>query len=430
MTTYADYRPVHALMLPFSIRTGDGENPAFDEVETVRTIDIDQPAPDSLYGLPPLPPGDVAFPPGKTSVEVPFTLTAGNVLLVPVTIDGSRTVQAEFDSGGNLILQPATVQALHVNTEGRLKQGGGGEGVETTSLGRLDSVAFGGAVMHDVSFHSRAFHPDAPDRALVGLETLQRFVVRLDFDRHVMTLTEPHAFTYSGSGMVVPFHFQDNQPEVTGSVDGIAGRLNIDTGDGGSLLLIAPFARRYDLARRYQADLPYAGRAVGATKGVWARKRVATVSIDGPDRRPLVQAHDPVTRISLQQSGYDANRDVSANIGIGILEQFNLTFDYPRQRIIFEPNHLYGQHDVFNRAGFRVARGAAGWTVSTVYQGGPAEQAGVKQGDVVSAIDDRPADTMDLDAIWAKLKGPDGALLRLRLASAPQEVTIRLHDML
>ena len=78
-----------------------------------------------------------------------------------------------------------------------------------------------------------------------------------------MTLTRPSAFHYNGAGSVVPFHFQDNQPEVKGSVDGVAGLFTIDTGDSGSLLLIAPFARRYDLVTRYQADIPYSGRAVG-----------------------------------------------------------------------------------------------------------------------------------------------------------------------
>jgi hypothetical protein len=61
-----------------------------------------------------------------------------------------------------------------------------------------------------------------------------------------------------------------------------------------------------------------------------------TVSFDGPDGRPLAVVHAPVTRISLQHSGFDANRNVSANIGLGILKQFNLTFDYARQRIILE----------------------------------------------------------------------------------------------
>ena len=105
-------------------------------------------------------------------------------------------------------------------------------------------------------------------------------------------------------------HFQDNQPEVHRSVDGIAGLFTIDTGDASSLLLIGPFARRYGLVTLYRADLPYDGKAITATNGVFARRRVGTVAFDGPDGRPVAEAHDPITRISLQHAGFDANREV------------------------------------------------------------------------------------------------------------------------
>ncbi len=218
--------------------------------------------------------------------------------------------------------------------------------------------------MHGLAFRSFAFDPDEPDKALVGLEILQRFVVGFDFDRQVMTLTRPDAFTYRGHGTIIPFRFQDNHPEIKSSIDGIAGLFTIDTGDGGSLLPIAPFARRSGLVGRYHTDLPHGGVAIGATPGVWARKRAGTISFDGADGRPLAQVHDPVTRISLQHSGFDADREVSANIGLGILKQFNLTFDYTWQQIILEPNHLYGRKDVFNRAGLRLKRAGAAWSVN------------------------------------------------------------------
>ena len=121
-------------------------------------------------------------------------------------------------------------------------------------------------------------------------------------------------------------------------MDGVAGVFTVDTGDSGSLLLIAPFARRYGFAKRYHATIPYGGTAIAATHGVYAR--AGDVALNGPDGRPVIQVSRPVTRISQQQGGFDANRYVSANIGIGILRQFNVTFDYPRQRIIFERNGL------------------------------------------------------------------------------------------
>ena len=431
VTTYSDYRRVQGIMLPFVIRSGDGVDASSDDVATVQSVDVNLDIPDSLYALPNLPPSDIALPAHQDSVEVPFRLTADNRILVPLTVDGRDTYDAEFDSGGSLILQPAAVAALNLDVVGHAQSKGGGEGAGPISTnGRVEKIALGAAVISDAAFHSMAFDPGDPDKALVGLEILQRFVIRFDFDRRVMTLTRPDAFNYSGNGTVVPFHFQDNQPEIKGSIDGIAGLFAVDTGDNGSLLLIAPFARRYGLVERYHANLPYAGQSLGTTHGVWARKRVETVSFDGADGRAAVVVHQPVTRISLQHSGFDANRNVSANIGLGILKQFNLTFDYARQRIILEANQLYGQKDVFNRAGVRLQRKGNSWSVSAVYPGSPAAEAGIEMGEVVSRIDGQ--DTLDREQLASKLIGAVGTQLTLQMATPnkARSVTLTLRDIL
>jgi len=432
VTRYSDYRMVNGVSLPFTIRTGDGSDPSFDEVATVETVEVNPTIRDSQYAIPPRPPSDVSLPPGQDSVAVPFRLTADNRILVPLSLDGRRTVEAEFDSGGSLILQPATVAALDLNAQGRSKQSGGGEGTSVATNGRIDRVGLGAASVRDLPFHSFMFRPDAPDAALVGLEILQRFVVRFDFDRQVMTLTRPERFAYRGHGAVIPFHFQDNQPEIKGAIDGVAGLFAIDTGDNSSLLLIAPFARRYGLVDRYHADLPYGGTAIGATHGVWARTRAGTVTFDGPDGRALAEVHDPITRISLQQGGFDANRDVSANIGLGILKQFNLTFDYRRQQLILEPNHLYGQKDVFNRAGLRVERQGAAWKVTVIYPGTPASDADIKPGDIVTRINGRSAEQLSMEALRALTLGAVGSHLELdvQAPSADRHVTLVLRELL
>jgi hypothetical protein len=431
VTTYADYRPVSGLMIPFSVRSGDGKDPSFDDVETVQSVEVNPKIADPRYSVPALPPTDVQLPSGRDSVEVKFRLAANNRILIPFTLNGRLRVDAEFDSGGSLLLQPDIVQKLGVVSAGRQKQSGGGEGSTSSKAGRLDSLDVGDARVSAPFFDSFAFDPGEPDLALVGLELLQRFVVRFDFDQMVMTLIRPDAFRYDGRGAVVPFHFQDNQPEVKGSIDGIAGLFAIDTGDDSSLLLIAPFAQRYGLVERYSADVPYEGKAISATHGVWARKRVAVVSLDGADGRPVVEVHEPVTRISLQHEGFDANRNVSANIGIGILRQFNLTFDYPRQRLILEPNHFFGQRDVFNRTGLRLKRDPAGWTITNIYPGSPAAQAGLKAGDYILTINGRTASELSGDELDGVLKGPVGTTLsvKLRTAIGRRSATLELRDV-
>ncbi len=431
VTTFGDYRLVARVMLPFSVRSSDGLDPAFDDLETVKAVEVNPNVPDSFFSIPPRPPEDIELPAHHDSVEVPFELTAGDRILVPLTVDGHRTLKAEFDSGGSLILQPATLTKLGIAATGKFKQGGNFEGATTAQTGRLENVALGDAIVRNVAFHSYGFAPGQPDKALVGLEILQRFVVRLDFDRHIMTLTRPLAFDDHGLGTAIPFWFQDNQPEIKGSIDGIAAFLTIDTGEAASLDILAPFARRYDLLNRYQANISDEP-ATGPVREVWARRRAGSVALDGPDGRPLAEVHQPVIRISLERSGFGADRDVSANIGLGILRKFNLTFDYPRQRIFLEPNRLHAQKDVFNRVGLRLRPRGAAWVVNAAYPGSPAADAGIRPGDIVLAVDGKTADILSSEQIWSKFKAPVGTKLMLKVSSPAGErsIVLSLRDIL
>jgi C-terminal processing protease CtpA/Prc len=55
--------------------------------------------------------------------------------------------------------------------------------------------------------------------------------------------------------------------------------------------------------------------------------------------------------------------------------------------------------DVFNRAGLRLQRKRDVWSVSAVYAGGPAADAGVKVGDVVSRVDGHGPDTLSKEQL-------------------------------
>jgi hypothetical protein len=422
---FADYRSVNGVLLPFTIRHGDGASVDGD-VETVLTVDINPQIPDGRFSLPALPSDPSASP---NSVSLPFRLE-NNQILVNVTINGKGPYEADFDSGGSLILPPVVVSELGATSRGSSKETGGGEASVTGTRGIVNSLSLGSAVLGHVSFQSFAWDDEHPKRLLIGLEVLQHFVVRIDFDAMMMTLTSPDVFHYAGEGAVVPFHFQDNQPEVFGAVDGIAGVFAVDTGDNGSLLLIAPFARRYGFVDRYHATIPYGGSAVTATHGAIAR--AATVKLNGADGRPVASVSKPITRISLQHSGFDANRYVSGNIGIGILKQFNVTFDYRRQRIILERNHLYGLADVFDRSGMYITAQTDGWVVDTVYVSGPAEQAGVRQGDVILSIDGKNPSMLDRSALRAAMTRPVGTAVELLVRSdgVDRKVVITLREVL
>jgi hypothetical protein len=180
---FADYRRVGALTLPFTIRTGDGDD-ANDAVETVTSIELDPVISDDRFALPAVPAMASGAP-----ITIPFRVE-NNVILVDVMLDGHGPYEADFDSGGSLVVPPAVVEELRLVARGANKQSGGGEGFVIGGVGRASTLSLGGAVVPRPAFDSFPLFPDAPKRLLLGLETLQRYVVRLDFDTQRMTLTQ------------------------------------------------------------------------------------------------------------------------------------------------------------------------------------------------------------------------------------------------
>jgi len=129
VTRFADYRKVGALTLPFTIREGDGDQ-ANDPVETVTSIEIDPEIPDDRFALPPVPEMASGAP-----ITIPFRVE-NDQILIEITLDGHGPYEADFDTGGSLVVPPAVVEELHLTALGSNKQSGGGEGFVMGGVGR------------------------------------------------------------------------------------------------------------------------------------------------------------------------------------------------------------------------------------------------------------------------------------------------------
>lgn len=429
ITRFSDYHLLNGIRLPFTVRTGD-KDPQWDEVDTVQSVAVNAPLASNQFALPPNPTPDFQFANGKSSTTFPFHLE-NNKIILSVKINGQGPFDAELDSGGHYIIQPALAKRLRLTSRGASQSGGGGEGFVSSGHALVKTLDLGTVRLTNQLYKVLPFSEPAPERTLLGLQVFKRFVVSINFDRQTVTLTRPDTFVYHGSGTSVPFHFQDNQPEVNGAVDGIAGTFCIDTGDNGSLLLIAPFVRRYSLVEQYGATLPYGGSAVGgATYGLMTR--TGRLTLFGPDGRPAVAAALPLTRLSQQQGGFDADAYVSGNVGIGILRQFNLIFDYRRQRIIFEKNQSYGRKDIFNRVGLRLKRHDQHWQIIAVLPGSPAAAAGIRDSDIVLTINGETPAQLNEDQRAALWIGDVGSrvLILVQSGQVQRHLILKLRDIL
>jgi len=398
----SDYREVNGLKVPFASKQSNGEA-KYDQLLTVAAAEVNPTITEGAFTKPAPAAADFTIAAGATSTTVGFELV-NNHIYIPVTLNGRGPYRLLCDTGGANVLTPELAAELGVKSEGALQGRGVGEKSEDFALSRLDTVQIGDATIRSqlaVVFPLSQLSDveGIPCRGLVGYEVFKRFVVTVDYQRGTLTLTEPSTFAYRGSGTVVPFTFNEHVPQVEGSIDGIPGRFDIDTGSRASVDLLAPFVERNGLAAHFPARVAMVtGWGVGGpARGEVARAK--SLRLGG------VEVADPVVVLSAQKKGAFSDPYVAGNVGGNVLRRFTVTFDYARKQIIFERNASFGAPDVFDRSGMWINASGDAFTVVDAVAGGPAAEAGVKVGDRIVAVDGVPA---------AKVRLPD---LRLRLRS-------------
>ena len=384
----------------------------------------------AVHALPPTQQvDDVEFDASQPRL-IPFSLIA-NWIVLSVKINGSEC-RMLLDSGAPNVISTSAAANLGLDVEGRYAGWGAGKreiiGGETT----VARLRIGNLVLHDQTFHVVALpyaftHGFSPTiEGVIGYEVFLRLVVRIDFQRTTIRFLDPPSFHYHGKGVAVPFYFQEQVPVVAGTVDGLQGAFQIDTGSDGSLSLTSPFVTGNGLISKYSAHIHgFAGEGVGGRENAYfVRARV--LDIGGADVPSVV------TELLVDTGGIGAAQDIAGFIGTGVLKHFNLTFDYSRNTIYFEKNANYDRPSVFNRAGLAPRITPEGLKVVSVFEGSPAAAARISPGDTILAINGHTGRQLNAPFLFYILRQPVGTIVRLKILHAEVEksVQLKLHDLL
>jgi hypothetical protein len=425
--TYSDYRDAGGLRLPFRIVSKRDNQ---EQIVTLHSIEAAGAPRDALFAVPPPPPPDFQIQGGADSTAVPIEFVSGT-LYVMVRLNGQGPFRFVLDSGSFNVLTPELAGRLSLAPEGKLPATGTGEGQGTAGLVKIDRVDVGAVWLSNqlfttISFDSLNHWRGGGFEGTIGYELFKRLVVDIDYDRGRATLTQPERFTYRGKGAAIPFQFAGRTPLIGAELDGVRGEFTIDTGSGKTLDLARWFWERSRLWEKYQPKFStITGHGVGGVnRGAVVRAGLFRV---GP-----YEVRGPVIELSAQRSGAYASTEGAGNIGQTILSRFNMVFDYPHQRIYFEPNSRYGEPQGYDRSGLAVIETEEGFLVQDVVTGSPALQAGIAAGDRIIAVDGVPAASMTQDALQTVLCRPPGTRVRLRLknAAGERDATLVLREIL
>lgn len=354
--------------------------------------------------------------PPAASVAVPVEIVGATVLL-PVRINGSAPLWLLLDTGANsCVLDHALARRLGLESIRAGEATGAGTGTVPYLSYRPEDVAFevGGTAFrceHTISLDLAAVPGIVghPVDGILGSDFIAQRTLQINYDAAVVRLHDPASFAYEGGGEILPLEFERRLPYVRAEIT-VAGvppevsRLLVDSGSEDAVddpLLLRSTAGLetvtggVGLGEEYQVSL-----------GQLERFRLGRFEFTGvPSVAPGV-----------------------ALIGGEILRRFRVIADYARQRLILEPGaHL---DDPFPRdvSGLDLRLEAPRLAVHSVRAGWPGAEAGVRDGDLLLAIDG--ASVAELGLLRARrLLSVSGSTYALSLerGGRPLEVTIRLR---
>ena len=409
---YSDRREVQGVRIPFHVHTSRGD-PKFDEVVDVQKLVFNEPVANVAFG-PPVVKAEIALPPGRASVEAPFEALSGH-LFVNVILDGRGPFRMLFDAGGGNVLTAQAAAAIV----------GPDRAVPKTLMiasTMINGVELGGQryVVADIDPFLRRVEGLDGIAGVLGLEWFVRMPIRIDYARSRITFYDPAQFK-AGSGTKVAVAKRGRLPQVNGSIDGIEGMFEIDTGSRGSLTLTPAFVAKSDLLKKLAPkNVAITGSGVaGPVRASLARAKSLKLG--------TVEVPNPIVALP-QVEGESAKSDVAGNVGFALMRQFAVTYDLANDALYFERYLNFGSPDIADRGGMWLERGDDGFKVVDVVTGGPAATAGLKAGDVIVEVNGYPSAQLMLPAVREVLRAPPGARVKLKKADG-NEVTVVLRDL-
>ena len=319
--TYGDYRSASGIQAPFAITIDDSGDVTsihpkqYDRLRNSAAISFSTPR-----------------QPHDLVMAGPATLTLGTdgtkghgFVVVPATINGH---QYDFilDTGGHNIVTPAVLLALNLTSEGKGTSGGSGPGRADVSDTQIAELKLGSATMSQQHFTvldmgNAVKRPDqAPMAGILGLEVFERMAITID-EPGGKLIVEPFVPKRRCEGDKIPLLFDDDQPSVRGTIDGIPALIGIDVGNGGPPIALWRWAEANKVADRFRKGKEGSGSGVGGNNVTYLTKHHDIVV-----GRSVIRDTD--VNYATTKTGYFSSRADSMNLGRTLLQNYVVRFDY------------------------------------------------------------------------------------------------------
>jgi hypothetical protein len=274
-------------------------------------------------------------------ITIPFEFFKQHIYIT-ASLNGKPGFVFMLDSGANRnILNLKTARALGLKERSLTEQNDIGFGnaliyvaPQENVEAAIDSVRVAHVMsVMDLNRFERHFSHETD--GILGYPFLQQFVVKLDFERKLLTLMPARGYLYRGPGVPVALRPSKDFvmiPITVGTASFLFSKVNVavDTGSNLTLMLYKPYVHALNLDYSLTRAQPTKGFGLNGYYP-FALGNLDVLRIGDAEARNV-----PVAYLDRDEEPH-AQRHIPGAIGNGILQSFQtIVFDVPQHRMFFE----------------------------------------------------------------------------------------------
>ncbi|EAR00697.1 aspartyl protease family protein [Maribacter sp. HTCC2170] len=397
------------------------------------------------------------LPEGQKYQKIKFQLI-NNLIIIPVDVNGSE-LSFVLDSGVNkpILFNITDQDSLQINNVSEITIRGLGEGEPIKALSsrgnafNIKSIKNQDQLLYVVLDKSLNFSTSLgiPIHGIIGYDLFRDFVVDINYNSKTIKFHDPEHYAHKSikKGETLPLSIIKKKAYVEANVfledsENVPVRLLVDTGSSDAIWLFEDD----DIEIPKQNYEDYLG--MGLSGNIFGRRtKVNSIKIGSFALRDAKAAFpDKKSFGSVKNLG---NRNGS--VGGEVLKRFNIVFDYTHRKITLRKNGMYKnpfhynlsgitlQHDGVRYVSERITDGRGvvrenndsfgnvqilfenntrlslvpEIVVSGIRAGSPAENAGLKEGDVILAVNGKSVHQYKIQEIMHMLDAKEGKRVRV-----------------
>ena len=251
---------------------------------------------------------------------------------------------------------------------------------------------------------------------IIGADVFRGLVVKINYDRRVITLTKRQHFRPPGNYQKVPIDISRSKPYIRTNL-----KIQQDSSINVKLLLDSGAMVTFVVNTNTHPDLHLPPNILqgqlGAGLGGFLEGYLGRVSsLDfGPYtfNGPLTHFQD--ISLAIDTSLLNGRNGI---IGNQLLDRFTIIIDYPKEILYLKPNKRFKKSFEFDKSGLVVIAADVrlnSFIIHDVIPGTPAAETGILKGDKITHFNGLPVGLLSLEGITNKLRKKEGKKIKLRV---------------